>query len=391
MKIVYIARKFLEGFAYQDNELAEMHAKMGHEVTVISSASDDTSLYFDMSLIRASNASSKEGNSLGYTILRLPIKHKTNFRFWEFKHLIQTLEKLQPKLIFFHGAPMLCLLDLAKYKKAHPQVKLVMDCHTDYNNSAHGFVSRVLMHKLLYRWVIRYTLKEVDWYYYLAPNIKTFMKDMYLISDNKLKFLPRGGMLEHMNFKDAATIRYQIRESLQISQDDIVVVSGGKLDAKKMSHCLVEAINGLAYTNVHLILFGTIDKEYEQQLVTAVGDNRKIHLTGWIDSKDVYNYYLASDIACFPGGHSVLWEQAICCGLPLVIKNWYQGMHYLDVKNNVIMLPDSDVIYIKSALEMLFKDAELCAAMRTNAETVGREYFSYRRIAESILHDIKQK
>lgn len=389
MKIVYIARKFLEGFAYQDNELAEMHASMGHEVTVISSKSDDSSLYFDMSLIRASKASSREGDSLGYTILRLPIKHKTNFRFWEFKHLIPTLEKLQPDLIFFHGAPMLCLLDLAKYKKSHPQITLAMDCHTDYNNSAHGFISRVLMHKTLYRWIIRHTAKQVDWYYYLAPNIKVFMKDMYLIPDSKLKFLPRGGMLEHMDFEHAATIRHQIRESLHIPHDDIVVVSGGKLDAKKMSHCLVEAINNLAYTNVHLILFGTIEKEYEQRLKAVVGNSAKIHLIGWIDSKDVYNYFFASDIACFPGGHSVMWEQAICCGLPLVVKNWYEGMHYLNVKDNVIMLPDSDVKYIEDALKMLFENTSLCTNMQKNAATVGRDFFSYRRIAENILHDIK--
>ena len=37
MKIVYVARKFLEGFAYQDNELADMHTRLGHEVTVITS------------------------------------------------------------------------------------------------------------------------------------------------------------------------------------------------------------------------------------------------------------------------------------------------------------------------------------------------------------------
>lgn len=389
MKIVYIARKFLEGFAYQDNELAEMHAILGHEVTVISSISDDSSLYFDMSLIKTSRTSDKDTKSLGYKIIRLPIKHKVNFRFWEFKNLISVLEKLNPDLIFFHGSPMLCLLDIAKYKKVHPEVKLVMDCHTDYNNAAHGFVSRVLMHKMLYRWVIAKTARQVDLYYYLGPNIKTFMKDMYLIPDNKLKFLPRGGMLEHMDFKNTAEIRHNIRKRLGISQDDIVIVSGGKLDSKKMSHNLCKAINRMNYPDVHLILFGTIEKNYEEQLRIAVKSNIKIHLIGWISSKDVYNYFLASDIACFPGGHSVMWEQAICCGLPLVVKDWYKGMYYLNVNDNVILLPDSDTEYIEEALKKLIANPDMRLQMKKNAENDGRQYFSYRRIAESIISDVK--
>lgn len=101
MKIVYVARKFLEGFAYQDNELADMHTRLGHQVTVITSQSDDSSLYFDMSLIKKSKAAARKKESAGFQIIRLPLKHKVNFRFWEFKNLISTLEKIEPELIFF--------------------------------------------------------------------------------------------------------------------------------------------------------------------------------------------------------------------------------------------------------------------------------------------------
>ena len=387
MKIVYVARKFLEGFAYQDNELADMHARLGHEVTVITSQSDDSSLYFDMSLIKKSKAVSSKKKSADFRIIRLPLKHKVNFRFWEFKNLISTLEEIEPDLIFFHGSPMFCLLDLAKYKKKHPG----MDCHNDYNNAGHGIVSRVLMHKIIYRSIIYKTRNEVDLYYYLAPNIRIFMKDMYRIPDRKLKFLPRGGILENMDFANEVKIRREIREQLHIGTDDVVVISGGKLDSKKMSHHLCEAINDLNKPNVHLILFGTVDKNYEEQLQKAVNGNPKIHLIGWIASENVYNYFFASDIACFPGGHSVMWEQAICCGLPLIVKDWYKGMYYLNVKRNVLLLEDSDVRYIKPALSSLIDHPELRVEMSLNARNEGQKFFSYRRIAESILADTRLK
>ena len=391
MKIVYVARKFLEGFAYQDNELADMHARLGHEVTVITSQSDDSSLYFDMSLIKKSKAVSSKKKTADFRIIRLPLKHKVNFRFWEFKNLISTLEEIEPDLIFFHGSPMFCLLDLAKYKKKHPGITWVMDCHNDYNNAGHGIVSRVLMHKIIYRSIIYKTRNEVDLYYYLAPNIRIFMKDMYRIPDRKLKFLPRGGILENMDFANEVKIRREIREQLHIGTDDVVVISGGKLDSKKMSHHLCEAINDLNKPNVHLILFGTVDKNYEEQLQKAVNGNPKIHLIGWIASENVYNYFFASDIACFPGGHSVMWEQAICCGLPLIVKDWYKGMYYLNVKRNVLLLEDSDVRYIKPALSSLIDHPELRVEMSLNARNEGQKFFSYRRIAESILADTRLK
>ena len=154
-----------------------------------------------------------------------------------------------------------------------------------------------------------------------------------------------------------------------------------------MSHHLCEAINDLNKPNVHLILFGTVDKNYEEQLQKAVNGNSKIHLIGWIASENVYNYFFASDIACFPGGHSVMWEQAICCGLPLIVKDWYKGMDYLNVKNNVLFLEDSDVRYIKPALSRLIEYPELRLEMSQNARNEGQFFFSYRRIAESILAD----
>lgn len=388
MKIVYVARKFLEGFAYQDNELAEMHARLGHDVTVITSKSDNSSLYFDMSLIEKKGKKSTDQGLYAYEIIHLPLKHNLNSRLWEFKHLIETLEQIKPDLIFFHGSPMLCLLDLGKYKKKYPKTTLVMDCHNDYNNAAHGFISREIMHKLFYRSIIKRTASAVDLYYYLSPNIKIFMKEMYLIPEEKLKFLPRGGILENMNFDNEFEIRADIRHRLNIPQDALVVVSGGKLDSKKKSDNLCRAINDLNNPNLHLILFGSIEKDYESQLAKSTKSNPNIHVIGWIDSKEVYNYFFASDIACFPGGHSVMWEQAICCGLPLIIKNWYNGMHYLDVKENVILLPDSDVKYIESALKEMIDNPELRERMRNNALNEGRKFFSYKRIAESIINDV---
>lgn len=388
MKIVYIARKFLEGFAYQDNELANMHARMGHEVTVITSQSDDSSLYFDRSLIKEPRKK-ETASPPPYRVLYLPLKYNVNHRFWQFKRIGDQLKKLAPDLIFFHGSPMLVLLDLARYKRSRPEVKLVMDCHNDYNNAAHGWISRVIMHRLIYRSILRLTADEVDVYYYLSPNIKRFMREMYRIPEAKLQFLPRGGFTEHMPLERAAEIRSRVRRAFSIPDHSFVVVSGGKLDARKRTHELVEAVKAMGKPDMHLILFGSVDKTYEEALQRAIGSDPRVHLAGWIEARQVYDYFFAADVGCFPGGHSVLWEQAICCGLPLIVKNWFGGMGYLNVADNVILMPEGDCGHIVKALSRLYAAPSLLNRMRLLAIEQGRPFFSYRRIAQLIIDNTK--
>jgi glycosyltransferase involved in cell wall biosynthesis len=57
---------------------------------------------------------------------------------------------------------------------------------------------------------------------------------------------------------------------------------------------------------------------------------RNIIYVGWVKPGEIYQYYMASDVAVYPGGQSVLWQQAIACGLPLICKYWY-GCEYLDL------------------------------------------------------------
>lgn len=385
MKIVHICRKLLEGFAYQDNELPDMHSSMGHDVTVITSKSDNSSLYFDMSLIDSSGRKAPEVLPK-YNIIRLPLKHQINFRLWDFKYLYETLCSLSPDLIFFHGTPFLSILNIVKYKKENRNVKLFVDCHADYYNSAGNLISYYCLHKGLYRIIVSITKKHVDRYYYIKPSNKVFMRKMYNVPVNKLKFLPLGANLDKIPFGNSVNIRKEIRISLGINEDDIIIISGGKLDFKKNIHNLIIALNKITDPKVHLIIFGLAADKYQSLLVSLIGENPRIHMVGWLDSNKIYDYYLASDIACFPGLHSVLWEQAICCSLPLISKKM-DGFDYLNVHENAIFIDNGDASEIEKVLRSIIYDDDLRSRMKENSDKFGKEFFSYRRIAESIIED----
>ncbi|MFK1961527.1 hypothetical protein ACIXEH_11290 [Bacteroides fragilis] len=66
-------------------------------------------------------------------------------------------------------------------------------------------------------------------------------------------------------------------------------------------------------------------------------DNEKIHYVGWLSSEKTIEYFFASDLAVFPGTHSVLWEQAVGIGIPSIFKYW-DGMTHVDLGGNCLFL-----------------------------------------------------
>ena len=100
-----------------------------------------------------------------------------------------------------------------------------------------------------------------------------------------------------------------------------------------------------------------------------------------------YNYFLAADLAVFPGTHSVLWEQACACGIPAVFRDW-EGMHHVDVGGNAIFLHEDSTEEIEQVLLDLYEHSEKIDKMRKIAQTKGIIEFSYREIArKSIFED----
>ena len=193
-----------------------------------------------------------------------------------------------------------------------------------------------------------------------------------------------GGDEETIQWERRDTIRHTIRQRLNIPEDTFLVISGGKIDKPKNIHHLIEAVRQLSTAhNIQLLLFGKAEKDMEEYLAGV--KDAGIHNVGWISPKEANDYYLASDLACFPGTHSVLWEQACACGTPAVFKDWDGGFAHVDVGGNCILLKDTTASGIAQCIEPLLTHQDLYEKMRHIAATKGRHTFSYSTIAEKAI------
>jgi glycosyltransferase involved in cell wall biosynthesis len=276
------------------------------------------------------------------------------------------------------------MFSVVKYIKRNPLKKLLIDNHADFSNSASNILSLYILHKIIWRYIANYAEPYTSKFYGVLPARVDFLINIYKLPNNKCELLIMGADDDKVFMARNSDIRQQIRNELGIGENDFLIITGGKIDIdKKQTINLLRAINELNIPNLKLLLFGSIIDELKKEIYQFV-DNKRIHYIGWINSEDVYNYFVASELAIFPGRHSVLWEQAVGTGIPCIFKYWI-GTTHVDVGGNCKFLYSDQVEEIKTILREIFFDKEIYNGMKKVAEEAGIKKFSYCEISKKSI------
>ena len=108
----------------------------------------------------------------------------------------------------------------------------------------------------------------------------------------------------------------------------------------------------------------------------------QIHYLGWCNAERIMNCMVASDLACFPGTHSTLWEQSVGIGLPAIFKRWPE-MEHVNVNNNCLFVNGSDPEELRKAIEtLLIPDNYSRIAHQASAASIQ---FRYSEIARKAI------
>ena len=387
MKILMICDFFNENQQYQENLLAKYYLKNGHQVTII--ASTFTSIFEYYSGNYKKDCDQKEYHVNGYKIIRQPYSINLFNKLRKLGKLKTSIKKESPDIIYIHGVP-LNLIDPISFKKKNPQCKLIFDSHADYSNSAKNWLSLNILHKFLYRIIMKMLYKHVDKIFYITPDGGTFLNQVWGLPNNCIALLPLGTDSDYIREIKEKDIRLEIRNKLGISPSDFVVFTGGKLNRAKKTKLVIESFLLLNKEHTHLIIVGEApDKTYKKELLELINAHPRIHLTGWIAGEEVYSYMLACDVAVFPASQSVLWQQAIGTELPLIIgQSAGQDATYLNRDNCTFLIEENQVNQenIYNLLNLLINDENLLKSMKLNASKTAIEFLSYDKISSLTLN-----
>ena len=107
---------------------------------------------------------------------------------------------------------------------------------------------------------------------------------------------------------------------------------------------------------VKLIVFGNVLDDVKEEFDKTLEGSSNIEFIGWLKGDKVYDYFFASDLVCFPGQHSVLWEQACASKTPCVFEKW-DGMEHVNNGGNSDFIENVSVqTILDKILELKFTD-----------------------------------
>lgn len=402
MKIVHICLSglYMDGWGYQDNMLAKYHKKAGHDVYVIANE-----FMYD-----------KEGNYVkidgekyiqpdtdvnGVKVVRLKLADANRMLSGpaervRYVGLYECLKDMAPDVIFLHNPQIMDTDSIARFMKESKDTKLFVDSHSDYSNSGRNFLSKHFLHGMFWRSKVGKLIPYTKKFYGVLPARVDFILDRYKTPKDKTELLVMG-MDDELAEKAAdENVKAAIRSKFNVSEDDFLIVTGGKIDhAKRQTINLLDAVRNIGSKNIKLIVFGSIVDDMKADVLskcdqiidaenTEVSKESKIIYIGWLDADDTYPYFAAADLAVFPGRHSVMWEQVAGQGIPMIVKHW-EGTTHVDLGGNTKFLYQDNTEELQKMIEELSDKGSAYQQMKAIAKDKGHKTFSYKEIARRCI------
>ena len=380
MKILHVCLcgPVTDGWSYQDNLLPKYHKKLGYEVTVLASE-----WVFDQAGKLALDRRKEYINEHGVKTIRIKSRWNTNInsKIRVYDGIRHAVNEELPDIVFVHGSQLIQLRHIYKYVQQNEDARMYVDSHSDFSNSASNWISKNILHGLLWKYCAQKIEPYTTKFYGVLPARVDFLADMYRLPRDKIELLVMGADDELVEAALQPQIRQSIRSKYNIGENDFLIVTGGKIDpAKKQTILLMEAIKRINRKDVKLIVFGSVTPDLKRAVESLCYGNT-VQYIGWIQSDESYAHFAAADLVVFPGRHSVFWEQVVGLGIPMIVKYW-EGTTHVDVGGNCGFLYEDSVDEIQHKIESIINNKSKYEEMKRIALERGMDVFSYRSIAQ---------
>lgn len=372
---------FTPSMLYKENYLIKAAIENGDEVIVF--ANEYT--YIDGKSVRLNTTERVSGYRLKrYPYQNFIIKSLTN-RIRKIKGLEKEIIKERPDVIFVNCAQIYNIKNLASIKAALPNVKIVLDFSTKFLNSARNWLSKNILHKIIYRNWIKEALPYVERVFYISEESKDFANLVYRIP---------ADIMEHNNLpgetiSDVVKIKNKkiIFEKLNLQEDNLLILYSGKIYKEKKVDCLVKAFNRVKNPNLRLVIFGVYTEEAQRQIIEPIiSADERISFHKFVSGEELTKYICAADLYIQPGSISQTCQTAVCCGTPLAFNDI--PTHREIFNGNGFFVETEDDIY--DVLNQITKNPEMLIKMSEFSYEMATKELDYKIIYKRILNSINK-
>lgn len=255
----------------------------------------------------------------------------------------------------------------------------------DEFNSNKNYLSKIL-NGVVYKYLVVARLKKISNIFYgVTPSRCDFLNKVFGVPKEKIKLLCMGADDVNMQFAKREILGKEVRNNYGLSEDDFLIVTGGKIDKTKNIDKLIDAVSRINNPKVKILFFGSITDDLRPYIESMLSE--RIIYAGWVDSKIVYKYFYAADIVMFPGLHSVLWEQAVASRVPIAVSR-LKGFEHVNVNDNCLFLEGNTIEYYKQFVEKLIGNNQIYTKLKVGADGKEADAFFYSHIAQSVIDEV---
>ncbi|WP_332742526.1 glycosyl transferase family 1 [Hydrogenophaga sp.] len=313
-----LSNYYVDQFSYQENEIVQQNVIDGHNVKVV--ASTET-FGENRELVYVSPSSYIGGD--GAEVVRLAysrlLPHSIMRKLRIHPGFMKQLQAFQPEVILFHGTCGWELNTVVKYKKQNPSIKLYVDSHEDFNNSARTWISKWMLHFLYYRTILRCNLKWIDRILCINVSAMDFLRDFYGVPSSQLEFFPLGGkILEDAEYLDR---RNSTRKIYGVEAEEILFVQSGKMDSSKKLLESLRAFSSINNPRFRFIAVGHIHDDIASEAAALISRDPRIVFDGWKSSEELRDLLCAADVYVQPGTQSATMQMSLCCRCAVMLDD----------------------------------------------------------------------
>ena len=316
-------------------------------------------------------------NTLGCKVHNIPFSRspfsKDNLK--AYKMLKQLVETEHYDIVHTHTPNASMIARLACRKVRKQGTKVFYTAH-----GFHFFKGAPLKNWLMYYPVEKFCAKYTD--VLITINKEDYELAQKKIHAKKVCYVPGVG-IDLERIKSVQADRNEVRKSMGVPEDCILLLSIGELNVNKNHQVVVKALAKLDNKNVHYAIAGVGDqKENLLKLAKELGVENQFHLLGY--RTDALKLYHGADIFVFPSfreGLSVSMMEAMASGLPIVCSR-IRGNVDLVQNENVQFSPSDDEELLAKIRNLVDKQSLREQLSNENSENV--KFFSLENVLKEM-------
>lgn len=231
-------------------------------------------------------------------------------------------------LIHFHAVGPALLIPLAKILK----MKVVFTYHgPDYLRAKWGSIAKLVL-KLGEQVGVKYADRVIV----ISKSLENYLKNKYLLSPERLIYIPNGVVIFNQELSDKALIKYGIERKKYF-------LSACRFVPEKGLDVLIQAFKKIDYCGFKLVIAGDADHEsdYSKRLKQLARETVNIVLTGVISGEPLLELYSNAALFILPSyyeGLPIALLEALSFGLPVVVSDIEQN-HEIELNREAYFKP----------------------------------------------------